>query len=244
MDTNNILFYSNKCTYCKEIIQLINKVDDISRYKLINIDNNSSNFPYIQRVPTLLVSDLKKPIVGVNAFNWIKSQSQFNKQTNNINFNANNNLDPKINNLIYEKKEKMDGSEKKIENFSYLNEDSNMDKIHKFYDTKTEKIYTLPEGERINQNIQKKKLNKLVNLRNQQDTVIFNDTDTSMSTHNNIIEEQLKVKNNSKNTDLNVRMNNVNFSVPLSNDIKPTSNIEFFGIQTPRTVINKSNIKN
>jgi hypothetical protein len=241
---SNILFYSNKCTYCKEIIKLINTVDDISKYKLINIDNNSSNFPYIQRVPTLLISNLQKPIVGINAFNWIKSQSQFNKQTNNINLTPNNNLDPKINSLVFDSKAKMDGSDKKIEHFSYLNDDQNLDKLHKFYDTKTEKMYTLPEGERINQNIQKKKLNKLVNLRNQQDSVIFNDTDTSMSTHNDILDEQRRAQNISKNKDLNVRMNNVNFSVPLSNDIKPTSNIDFFGIQTPRTVINKSNIKN
>ena len=31
-----------------------------------------------------------------------------------------------------------------------------------------------------------------LNLRNQQDTVIFNDTDTSMSSHNNLIDEQKK----------------------------------------------------
>ena len=65
-----------------------------------------------------------------------------------------------------------------------------------------------------------------------------------MSSHNNLIDEQKKYVNNSKNTDINMRMNSVNFSVPLSNSIKPTSNIEFFGSQTPRTRINKNNIKN
>ena len=242
MDNNNILFYSNKCKYCKDMIQLITKVDDINSYKLICIDNNK-NFPYIQRVPTLLIPDLEKPIVGVNAFNWIKTKTQFNNNTNNFNLKPNKNLDPKLNHLVFDKNDKLSGSNKTVENFSFI-EEKPKDKLHAFYNSNNEQIYTLPEGERINQNIQKKKLNKLLNLRSQQDSVIFNDTDTSMSSHNNLIDEHKKYVNSSKTTDLNMRMNNVNFSVPLSNSIKPTSNIEFFGKPTPRTIVNKNNIKN
>ena len=156
MENNNILFYSNKCKFCKQIIYLINETDDIKSYKLICIDNNSSNFPYIQRVPTLLVSEYKKPIVGINAFNWIKSKNQFNKNTNNINLNPNSNLNPDLNSLLYDNSNKLKGNNIKSDDFSFI-EDSNNNKMESFYNTTDEKIYTLPEAERIDQNIQKKK---------------------------------------------------------------------------------------
>ena len=96
----NILFYSNKCVFCKKIVNLINDVDDINSYKLICIDNNINNFKFIQRVPTLLVNE-KKPLVGVNAFKWIQAKNQFNNNTNNINLNPNKNLGKDTNPLIY-----------------------------------------------------------------------------------------------------------------------------------------------
>ena len=213
---------------------------------MICIDNNK-NFPYIQRVPTLLINELEKPIVGINAFNWINSKSQFNNNTNNINLNPNKILNAKLNPLVFDKNDKLKGSNKTIDHYSFIKEDTTdtKDKLHSFYHTESNKIYTLPEGERINQNIQKKKLNKLLNLRSHQDTILFNDEiDMSMSSHNNLINEQKNISNTSKNSDINARMNNVNFSVPLTNSIKPTSNIDFFGKETARTVINKNNINN
>ena len=59
MTNNNILFYSNKCKFCTQIIHLINEIDDINSFKLICIDDNINKFPYIQRVPTLLISEYK-----------------------------------------------------------------------------------------------------------------------------------------------------------------------------------------
>ena len=235
---NNILFYSNKCKFCKQMIKLINDIDNINSYKLICIDNNSKNFPYIQRVPTLLINSIEKPIVGINAFNWIQSRSQFNNNTNNINNNANKHLNPKFNVLLNKKNERLTGSSQETDIYSFISDDKT-DRIHSFYNSDQERIYTLPEGEKINKINQKKKLNKLLNLRNQQDSLLFNDIDTKMSSHNDILEEQKQYLNNSKNSDINSRINNVNFSVPLNNSIKTTPNIEFFGTQTPRTVIKK-----
>lgn len=244
MENNNILFYSNKCTFCKQIIHLINETDDIRSYKLICIDNNSVNFPYIQRVPTLLISEYKKPIVGINAFNWINSKNQFNKNTNNINLKPNNNLNPKLNTLLNDNESnKLKGSTKSTEEYSFI-EDKNDDKIELFYDTNNDKIHTLPEGERIDNNIQKKKLNKLMNLRTKQDSLLFDDMETRMSSHNKLIREQERYSStNSKNHDLNSRMNDINFAVPMRTDIKSTPNIKLFGTQTPQIKINKNNIK-
>ncbi len=243
MENNNILFYSNKCKFCKQMIHLINETDDVKSYKLICIDNNSENFPYIQRVPTLLVAEYKKPIVGINAFNWIKSKNQFNKNTNNINLKPNNNLNPNQNTLLYNN-DKLKGNNSRSKDFTFIEGNTN-DHIEKFYDTNDEKIYTLPEGERIDQNVQKKKLNKLMNLRTKQDNLLFNDMDTRMSSHNNLMREQgMYSSTSSKNHDLNTRMNDINFSVPRRNDIKTTPNIGFYGKQTPQIKIDKNNIKN
>ena len=228
MTNNNILFYSNKCNYCTQIIHLINKIDDINSYKLICIDDNINKFPYIQRVPTLLISEYKKPIVGINAFNWINSRNQFNKKTNNINLNPNKNLNPKFNTLLNSN----DNENKKFVNkdhYSFI-DDNNDSKIENFFDNK---IYTIPEADKINQNNQKKKLNKLMNLRSQQDSLLLNDMDTRMSSHNKImLEKDMYSSSNSKNYDLNKRINDLNFSVSIRNDIKTTPNIELYGKST------------
>lgn len=228
MTNNNILFYSNKCKFCTQIIHLINEIDDINSFKLICIDDNLSKFPYIQRVPTLLISEYKKPIVGINAFNWINSRNQFNKKTNNINLNPNNNLNPKFNTLL---------NNNENENKKYINkdhysfiEDKDEAKIENFFDNK---IYTIPETDKINQNNQKKKLNKLMNLRSQQDSLLINDMDTRMSSHNKImLEKDMYSSTNSKNYDLNKRINELNFAVSTRNDIKTTPNIELYGKST------------
>ena len=245
MADNNILFYSNKCNFCKQIIHLINEVDDIRSFKLICIDDNSDNFPYIQRVPTLLIAEYKKPIVGINAFNWINSKNQFNKSTNNINLNPNSNLNPKLNTLLNDNlNDKLQGKNKiDVNDYSFI-EDKDDTKIEMFYDTNTNKMHTLPEADRIDQNVQKKKLNKLMNLRSQQDALLFDDLETRMSSHNQIMRDKDMYSSiNSKNSDLNTRMNDLNFSVPIRNDIKSTPNIEFYGKQTPQIKINKNNIK-
>jgi len=220
-------------------------MDDIKSFKLICIDDNSDKFPYIQRVPTLLIAEYKKPIVGINAFNWINSKNQFNKNTNNINLNPNSNLNPKLNTLLNDNlNDKLQGKNKtNVDDYSFI-EDKDDSKIEMFYDTKSNKMHTLPEADRIDQNIQKKKLNKLMNLRSRQDALLYDDLETRMSSHNQIIRDKDMYSSiNSKNSDLNTRMNNLNFSVPVRNDIKSTPNIEFYGKQTPQIKINKNNIK-
>ncbi len=74
-----------------------------------------------------------------------------------------------------------------------------------------------------------------MNLRSKQDSLFYNDMETRMSSHNKIIlEKDLYSSISSKNSDLNTRMNNLNFSVPLRNDIKSTPNIELYGKSTSK----------
>lgn len=236
---DNILFYSNKCKYCSKLIMLINEIDNINNYKLICIDNNK-NFPYIQRVPTILINKLKKPLVGINAFNWIKTKSQFNKQSNNINYNPNKFLNSKDNPLLYQKNKNLNGKNTNINRYTFLNND-NSDKIFTYLNKEQSDINTLPEGDKINKTVQKRKLNKLLNLRSIQDTLIFDENNTDMSSHNQIISTQKDYLNkNVKNSDINNNMKKINFSMLKNNPSKIIPTTYNFGVETARTVIDKN----
>tara|TARA_B100000524_G_scaffold343869_1_gene240445 strand:+ start:261 stop:929 length:669 start_codon:yes stop_codon:yes gene_type:complete len=218
----NILFYSNKCVFCKKIVNLINDVDDINSYKLICIDNNIGNFKFIQRVPTLLINE-KKPLVGVNAFKWIQAKNQFNNDTNNINFNPNKNLGKDTNPLIY-------GDDDNLNLSNTSNKFSDIDEVSKIDSNiiNNQKIFTLPEGDRINNKVQKQKLNKLLSLRTKQDTTITNDIDITMSSQND--DNQL----------INNNINKIKFTSLPNGVPKTTTDINLMGIKTNRNIIDKN----
>ena len=230
---DNILFYSNKCNHCKKIISLINEIDNIDSYKLICIDNNNNqNFKFIQRVPTLLTTE-KKPLVGINAFKWINAKNQFNNNTNNINNNPNKNLSRDLNPLLF----KNDNEFNNNNNYSYV--DDKLDKISESITNNLQskdKIYTLPEGDRINNKMQKKKLVKLMNLRTRQDSTLFNDVDTSMSSNNSNLKNNKVTTSNFDN--INNKINKINFSVP-PRISQTTPNINSLGEKTNYNIIKK-----
>jgi len=70
--------------------------------------------------------------------------------------------------------------------------------------------------------------------RTKQDTNIFSDTNTQMSSNNDYT--------TSKFNQINKKMNEINFSVPLQNDFKTTTNAQFLGKQTSKVVIDKKNL--
>lgn len=228
---SNIIFYSNKCKFCKKIIDLITEENLIESYKLICIDNNSKNYPYIQRVPTLLISKDKKPLVGVNAFNYLQANSQFNKNTNNINLNPNKNIDKELNPLLYNNDDLNNIDYKK--NFSFIDEKNDESLIEQFK-PKDDKLFLLPEMEKINLKDQKSKLNNLMKLRNKQDFGL-NNFDTKMSNETNL----LTSNNLSKNNDLNTKYNEINFSVLEGRKVNVTPDVDFLGSLTSKIKVSK-----
>ncbi len=89
---NNILFYSNKCNYCTSFISLLEKENLMDSFKKVCIDNNSNIPDYLQKVPTIMIENVTKPLVGKHAFNWVHMQSNLNNRTNNINNIVSNNF--------------------------------------------------------------------------------------------------------------------------------------------------------
>lgn len=101
------LFYSNKCSYCQQILQIINN-ENLSNYcKIICFETDSDKIPkIIENVPTIIAESLSKPLVGTDAINWIQNKKYFNQITNNININTDFNPNIKQNNdLSYNKSE-------------------------------------------------------------------------------------------------------------------------------------------
>ena len=224
---SNIIFYSNKCLHCKKIIDLITNENIIDNFKLVCIDNNASKYPYVQRVPTLIISKDRVPLVGVNAFNFIKANTQFNKKTNNINLNPNSNISQDLNTLLSSGSSKMKSNFNiSNNNFSFIEEKNDESLINQFKPN-LDKIHVIPEVDKINSKNQKNKLNNLMNLRNKQDTTI-NDID--------------KMSSNTKNLndyDINSKYNEINFSVLEDRKMNVTTNVDFIGKPTSKVIIEK-----
>ncbi len=238
MGNENILFYSKKCKFCSQLINLISDIDSVDKYVFICLDNEREKYPYIQRVPTLITKQIKQPLIGINAFNWIKSTVQFNRITNNINAKPNKFVNSNENPLLYDINKGPNGIKLKNtldNNFSFLQKNANNFDNLSYVNSKDDGIYTLPEGSKINKINQKKKLNALMNMRAQQDFKMFgSEIDTSHSSDNYKLNS-----NNDESNIINNRINSINFSTEQQKNLPIIANKGNNGINTSRMIIDK-----
>jgi len=68
----NILFYSQKCDTCRNLLILLKNENLISYFKLISVDDKLDKLPQNMRVPTMIVINLNKPLVAQETFEWVK----------------------------------------------------------------------------------------------------------------------------------------------------------------------------
>ena len=242
MVNENILFYSKKCNFCSQIINLITDIDSLEKYKIICIDNERSRYPYVHRVPTLIIRQIKQPLIGINAFNWIKSTAHFNRITNNINSKPNKFINLDENPLLYDVNKGPNGMNNKNNSdntFAFIKNNLNSIDNISYINSKEEDIYTLPEGSKIDKINQNKKLNALMNQRASQDFGLFgSEFDTKYSSDNS------KINSNKDETNqINNRINQINFSTETQKNLPIVTNINNTGIGTSRIIINKNNIK-
>lgn len=71
-----ILFYSNYCANCKEFIQQLYKSPFFDKFKRITIDNNPNIPKEITAVPCIIVPKIPKPLMGTEAFHWLRGMNQ------------------------------------------------------------------------------------------------------------------------------------------------------------------------
>ena len=78
-----LVFYSEKCEYCKKLLAFLDKHNINSLFSLINIDNIDPP-KEIDIVPTIIDSELNQPLKGKKAFEYLLNIKYFNNPTNNI----------------------------------------------------------------------------------------------------------------------------------------------------------------
>jgi hypothetical protein len=78
----NILFYSNKCPYSRQLVDIIVKRGLTSVFRMVCVDDKGVAIPAaITNVPTLIIQGASKPLVGTAALNWISMQRYINIST-------------------------------------------------------------------------------------------------------------------------------------------------------------------
>jgi hypothetical protein len=83
MEAKDIIFYSNFCTFSKDVINRISKtpINDNMVYICVD-DRNIKLPPFVQSVPTIYLTKEKKIIVDDNIDSWIQSKTQTAKISN------------------------------------------------------------------------------------------------------------------------------------------------------------------
>lgn len=87
-----ILFYSEKCEFCKKMLEYIEKNNLINNFNMINIDKLQEIPKNINIVPTIIDSTIEAPLEGRKAFEFIINQKFFYYPTNNIDYWLNNSI--------------------------------------------------------------------------------------------------------------------------------------------------------
>ena len=80
-----VIFYSDKCQYCSNMITYLDKHNIKSMFKLVNIDNIDPP-KEIDIVPTIVDTELIQPLKGKKAFEYLLNIKYFNNPTNNIDY--------------------------------------------------------------------------------------------------------------------------------------------------------------
>ena len=166
----HILFYSDQCVHCCNLLKIIESQKD--NFKLIDVNNKNVKIPnIIEKVPTLIVRGMNKPLIGKEVFTWLSAQEFINLQTNNIEYvkNPKFNVD-KIN----------QNPNTKDTNYISLNNDDdelnksivNFNKMNEIFIT--EDINKIIKDFKINKDLQNKKLDTLLNNRTNQIDSILN----------------------------------------------------------------------
>jgi hypothetical protein len=169
--TKNLLFYSEKCPYCKLFIKKLNDEQLLHDFRLIDVHELKTIPPAITDVPTIVVKNINIPMSGISAFNWLENSKYFYQKTNNVNVKVRH-IDIKEDRSMANEHDK----KKKSDDFAnILDEDDEMRTKNRYIApnqhisiTESTDINHKIRDQKINPNVQTKQLNELVNIRKMQ----------------------------------------------------------------------------
>jgi len=166
METH-ILFYSNYCNNCKEFIQQLYKSPFFEKFKKICVDNNPKIPKEITSIPCIIVPRITRPLVGTEAFHWLRGMNQVHlaEQEKLVNTTASNQAhggnqkkldngipdgggDPTNLNYAMGSVTAYSGTMGGFsDNFSFIGSDSPMEHSFSFLGENDQKIYTPQDGD-------------------------------------------------------------------------------------------------
>lgn len=77
MEKKDIVFYSNYCTYCKEVITRISKLPIKDKLIYICVDDSKIQLPnFVKAVPTIYLANKKQIVIDESIEKWIESLHQ------------------------------------------------------------------------------------------------------------------------------------------------------------------------
>ena len=80
-----VIFYSDKCQYCNNMLIYLDKHNIKTLFNLVNIDTIVPP-DGIDIVPTIIDTELTQPLKGKKAFEYLLNIKYFNNPTNNIEY--------------------------------------------------------------------------------------------------------------------------------------------------------------
>lgn len=169
MNSNkNIIFYSRKCRACNELINILNSNNLMRFFIEFCVDDNIDKLPpQIKMVPTLIVSNVNKPLVAGDAFKWVNQIKFIN---NNDNCDNNSDRNSNSNNIIGYNKQEMEGIS---DTFCYRKKNAKETIPHSFSGLTANienAIHTQPiDNKKMTHYDQKLLIEKMKNARNEQD---------------------------------------------------------------------------
>lgn len=83
LTSHHVLFYSKKCQHCKELYDLMTKMNIWNDFVPICVEEVKPIPRSVKSVPTIIVPTHKNPLEGEEVFMWIKSYGTTLKNVNN-----------------------------------------------------------------------------------------------------------------------------------------------------------------
>lgn len=171
----NVIFYSRKCQSCMDLLKLLENENLLGSFVLFCVDGRLSEVPsHISSVPTMVVSNVNKPLIGNETFEWI-NKVKFLRQQNLMQINKKIITQQNVINMM--NKKEIVGYDSEIlgkisDPFAIADEASNKSLPQSYYNINDNKdaIFTAPEQGKITKQEQKKRIENIEQLRSTQDS--------------------------------------------------------------------------
>lgn len=169
-----MLFYSQRCSTCANLMQLLSDEGILGNFKLVCVDNRLQQIPpQITHVPTMIVKSVNKPLVTQECFKYIE-QLRFMRQAQIYEENKRIIQKNVVQNQMNQAKGPLRYSDSEMEGisdgFALLDTDAYLP--HTYFrvgDEENNAIFTAPEQKSISKGEQEKRMNMTEQLRKQQD---------------------------------------------------------------------------